>query len=97
MHLGKDYSIYVLGEPRIFSGFPTLAFIAPENFRMDLGAGTIGAFGVAPGEKAAFFSIPENRALLSTVMEKYPGGKAGYMYRKPSPDEILFEYYIISR
>ncbi len=92
--LGSDYSIYVLGEPRIFSGFPTLAFIAPDNFRMDLGAGTIGTFQLARGEKAVFFSIPENRALLATVMDKYPGGETGFVHRRPKPEEILFEYYI---
>jgi 4-amino-4-deoxy-L-arabinose transferase-like glycosyltransferase len=95
--LGREYSIYILGEPRIFSGFPTLTFLAPDNFRMDLGAGNIGAVGIAPGEKAAFFAIPENRALLSMVMEKYPGGKTGYVYRKPKPDELLFEYYLLSQ
>jgi 4-amino-4-deoxy-L-arabinose transferase-like glycosyltransferase len=95
--LGRDYSIYVLGEPRIFSGFPTLAFLAPDNFRMDVGAATIGTFAVAPGEKAAFFAIPENRAMLATVMEEYPGGESGYVYRKPAPDEMLFEYYVVSR
>jgi hypothetical protein len=95
--LSREYSIYILGEPRIFSSFPTLAFLTPDNFRIDLGAGNIGVFGVAPGEKAAFFAIPENRALLSMVMEKYPGGKTGYVYRKPKPDEILFEYYILSQ
>jgi 4-amino-4-deoxy-L-arabinose transferase-like glycosyltransferase len=94
--LGRDYSIYVLGEPRLFSGFPTLAFLAPDNFRTDLGAGSIGNFARAPGEKAAFFSIPEDRALLATVMDKYPGGEKGFVYRKPKPDEILFEYYILT-
>jgi hypothetical protein len=93
--LGKDYTIYVLGEPRIFSGFPTLAFIAPENPRTDLNAGTAGTFVLAPGEKAIFFSIPENRALLSMIKEKYPGGETGFVYRKPKPDELLFEYYVL--
>jgi 4-amino-4-deoxy-L-arabinose transferase-like glycosyltransferase len=94
--LGREYSVYVLGEPRLFSGFPTLAFLAPDNFRMDLGAGSLGSFAHAPGEKAAFFSIPEDRALLATVIEKYPGGEKGFVYRKPKPDEILFEYYILT-
>jgi 4-amino-4-deoxy-L-arabinose transferase-like glycosyltransferase len=93
--LGRDTSIYVLGEPRIFSGFPTLVFIAPDNFRMDLGAGNLEAFQLAKGEKAAFFATPENHALLATIMEKYPGGEAGYVHRKPRPEEILFEFYVL--
>lgn len=95
--LGKDFEIYVLGEPRIFSGFPTLAFIAPNNPRTDLGSGIIAMFELAPGQKAAFFAIPENLALLAEITQKYPGGEDGIVFRKPNPTEILFEYYILAR
>ena len=94
--LGSNYRIFVLGEPRIFSSFPTMAFIAPDNPRTDLGAGSIGTFELPPGEKAAFFSIPENRALLAMIIEKYPGGETGHVFRKPKPDEMLFEYYVLT-
>jgi hypothetical protein len=63
---------------------------------MDLGAGNLEAFQLAKGEKAAFFAVPENHALLATIMEKYPGGETGFVYRKPKPEELLFEYYILS-
>jgi hypothetical protein len=94
--LGSEYRIYVLGDPRLFSGFPTMAFIAPNNPRSDLGSGNIGTFELAPGEKAAFFSVPESRALLAMIIEKYPGGETGFVNRKPKPDELLFEYYVLS-
>lgn len=94
--LGRDTQIFVLGEPRIFSGFPTLAFIAPDNPRTDLGAASIGTFVLAPGQKSAFFAIPENRAWIAEISQRYPGGESGLVYRKPRPDEVLFEYYIVS-
>jgi hypothetical protein len=95
--LGSNYQVYVLGEPRIFSGFPTLAFIAPDNPRTDLGAGTLATLAIAPGQKSAFFAIPENNSLLAEIGQKYPGGDYGVVFRRPKPDEILFEYYILPR
>ncbi len=95
--LEDDYQIFVLGEPRIFSGFPTLAFITPNTPRFDLGVETIETFELDSTKKAAFFAIPENRSLIAEVSHKYPGGEDGLVYRKPNPNEILFEYYILSR
>jgi hypothetical protein len=95
--LGKDYQIYVLGEPRIFAGFPTLAFIASDNLRLDLGSANFAALELPPGQNAAFFAIPENRVLLAEISQKYPGGKSGLIFRRPYPEEVLFEYYILAR
>jgi hypothetical protein len=95
--LGKDFQIYVLGEPRIFSGFPTLVFIVPDNPRADLGTDNLATLELPPKQNAAFFAIPENRFLLAEISQKYPGGKSGFVYRQPKPDEVLFEYYILAR
>jgi hypothetical protein len=93
--MGKDFQIFVLGAPRIFSGFPTLSFIAPNNPRTDLSVESIPTLVLAPDQKAVFFAIPENHSLLAEIRQKYPGGESGIIYRKVRPDEILFEYYII--
>jgi hypothetical protein len=95
--LGNEFQVFILGEPRIFSGFPTLVFLTPDNFRSDLGANNIDRFELPAGQKAAFFAIPENLVLLAEITQKYPGGEDGIVYRKPHPNEILFEYYILSR
>lgn len=94
--IGEGYMIYILGEPRIFSVFPTLAFLAPENQRADLNAESLATLSLSPDEKAAFFAIPENRPLLEEISQKFPGGQRGLIYRKPKPNEILFEYYILA-
>ena len=95
--LGGTYQIYVLGQPRIFSGFPTLAFIVPDMPRTDLGSDSIGTLNLAPGQKSAFFAVPENQALLAEISKKYPGGEYGVVHRRPKPGEVLFEYYILPR
>ena len=94
--LGKEYQIYSLGAPRIFTGFPTFAFLAPENPKMDLVPESIASLELPPGQKAVFFVSPENRAAIEELKKKYLGGVQGIMLRKSKPDEILFEYYILN-
>ena len=95
--LGDDYQIYSLGAPRIFSGFPTIVFIAPNNLRADVTAESLPTLELAPDQKAVFFAIPENRPLITELSNKYPGGEQGLVYRKTKPDDILFEYYILNQ
>jgi hypothetical protein len=92
---GKDFQIFVLGAPRIFSGFPTFAFIAPDNPRTDLRAEGIDV-ATSSGVGVGFFAIPENRPLLQEISQKFPGGQGGLVFRKSMPNEILFEFYILS-
>ncbi len=94
--LGKDYMIYILGAPRILSGFPTIPFLIPENQRADFNAETLGTLTLTPDQKVAFFAVPESRPLLEEVSQKFPGGERGLVYRRPRPTEILFEYYILA-
>jgi len=92
---GKDFQIFVMGAPRVFSGFPTFSFIAPDNPRSDLYPENIAAFELSPNQKIGFFATPENRQLLLEISQRYPGGEGGLVYRRTKPKEILFEYYII--
>lgn len=94
--IGGGYMIYILGSPRVFSSFPTLTFLSPNDLHADLTAENLATFHLRPDQKVAFFSIPENSALLDEVSRKFPGGNRGVIYRKPRPNEILFEYYILT-
>ena len=94
--LREVYTLYFLGSPRIFSGFPTIRFLAPEYPRNDLTAESFATLTLTPDQKVAFFAIPENRPLLEEVSQKFPGGERGLIYRKPRPYEVLFEYYILA-
>jgi 4-amino-4-deoxy-L-arabinose transferase-like glycosyltransferase len=92
---GEDFQIFLLGAPRVFTGLPTLPFIVPNNPRADLTAENIATLELSPDQRAGFFAIPENRSLLAEISQRFPGGESGLVYRRPKPDEILFEYYII--
>jgi 4-amino-4-deoxy-L-arabinose transferase-like glycosyltransferase len=92
---GKDLQIFILGAPRFFAGFPTMAFVAPDNPRLDLTAEGIPALQLPSNTQAGFFAIPENRLLIEEISQKYPGGERGLVFRRPNPNEILFEYYIV--
>ena len=94
--LREVYTLYFIGTPRIFSGFPTIPFLVPQYPRADLKAEDIPTLTIQPEQKVAFFAIPENQALLEEISQKFPGGHRGLIYRKPRPNEILFEYYILS-
>lgn len=95
--MGPDLQMYILGAPRIFAGFPTLVFLAPNNPRSDLRAENIDSLVIDAHREVGFFAIPENQALLDEIVQKYPGGEYGRVHRKPKPDEILFDYYIIKQ
>lgn len=92
-----DFQIYVLGAPRVFSGFPSFGFIAPNHPRVDLNAESVETFELPSNGEMGFFAIPENRPLLQEISQKYPGGESGVVYRKSKPGEVLFEYYIVKR
>ena len=90
------YTLYYLGSPRIFSGFPTIPFLTPHYPRFDLTAEGLAALTLSPDQKAAFFAIPENRPLIEEISQRFPGGERGLIYRKSRPGEVLFEYYILA-
>ena len=94
--LGEDYTLYFLGAPRVFSGFPTIPFLAPQNLRADLTTESLDTLTLTPDQKVAFFAIAENRPLLEEISRKFPGGERGLVYRKTRLDEVLFEYYILA-
>ncbi|MGE5249489.1 MAG: ArnT family glycosyltransferase [Bacteroidota bacterium] len=95
--LGDGFQIYVLGEPRVFSSFPTLSYLAPRDNFIDLGVAGLASFQLSPAQKAAFFAIPENQAMLAQIRQRFPGGQGGLVFRKSKPGEVLFEYYVLKR
>lgn len=94
--LGQDFTIYILGQPRVNSGIPTLSYLAPNNRFVDLDIVNSGTLALAPGTKAGFFAIPESVPLLTEIIQRNPGGRSGAVYRKPRPNEVLFQYYILN-
>ncbi|MDQ3007185.1 MAG: glycosyltransferase family 39 protein, partial [Chloroflexota bacterium] len=94
--LGEDYLIYILGGPRVLANFPTIPFLIPNNQRVDFDADDLSTLNLTPDQKVAFFAVPESRPLLEEIVQKFPDGERGLLYRKPRPTEILLEYYVLA-
>jgi len=94
--LGEDYLVYILGSPRVLANFPTIPFLIPNNQRLDFDADDLSTLNLTPDQKVAFFAVPESRPLLAEIVQKFPGGERGLLYRKPRPTEILLEYYVLA-
>jgi len=95
--LGDGCSLYLLGAPKVFSSFPTFRYLAPRNVIVDVAPADGDALARPARTPAAFFAISENRSVLAELKRKIPGGSGGIFYRKSRPDEILFEYYLVTQ
>ena len=93
--LGSDYDYYLFGLPRVFAGFPTTDFLAPDTPKIDLQVDSILGLSLTPGRGAFIVAIPENKELLQQVMQKYPGGSWETRPRK-GPDEVLYYAYTLT-
>ena len=92
--LGPDYALRVLGAPRVFSDFPTLSYLAPDQDIANLTAEELETFTL-PGEQGVLFAaIPENLSALDVIEERYPGGTRESVIRK-SKNEVLYYAYIL--
>ncbi|MEX1248332.1 MAG: glycosyltransferase family 39 protein [Anaerolineales bacterium] len=93
--LGPDYSLLLLGYPRVFAGFPTLTFMAPENDKGDLSAEELENIVLPSNQGVLFVAIPENIDALELIEERFPGGMRQSILRKAKTSEILYYAYII--
>lgn len=96
-HMTTDCHLYIVGAPRVFSSFPTLRYLVPHHTLIDLAAPDVPHLERDDGACAAFFAIPENRPLLRDLQRRYRDGSGGVVYRKTRPDEVLFDYYLVTR
>ena len=94
--LGRNYSLFLIGHPRVFSDFPTLAFIAPDNEKYDLNPEELdGLLNLAINQGAIFVAIPENMEALAQIEQRFPGGTSQVIPRKTTENEILYYAYIV--
>lgn len=93
----EPHALYMLGAPRVFSGFPTIPFLVPQALRVDIavqGDGTIIP-GLAYNQAAFFVAIPENLGQLEQIRARYPGGQ-WLAVERFAKQEILFYGYILN-
>ncbi len=91
--LGPDYRLYLLGEPRVFVGFPTFEFSLPGMDKYDLKLVSAGTVATLPRDKGAFFvAIPEHRADLERLRQLAPGGTWSEFPRVTRPEVLFYAY-----
>lgn len=94
--LGPTYTLYLFGDPRVYTDFPTFRFLIPENEKHDLSAESLSALAPKTGQGMLFAFIPENRDLLTNVRSLFPGGTLGTFARKIPQSEVLYYFYALA-
>jgi 4-amino-4-deoxy-L-arabinose transferase-like glycosyltransferase len=79
--LEGDYHAYFFGAPRIYWGFGTMAFLAPDVPGEDVVEPLGGPPNIASeSERAVFLFLPERAVELDWVRQAFPGGTARDFY-----------------
>ena len=93
--LGPNYDLIMLGQPRVFTGFPTINFLAPENIKYDINVDQLETIEIQEGHGALFIVIPENMSAIQQIENLFPGGKKDALYRITVSDEVLYYTYTV--
>jgi 4-amino-4-deoxy-L-arabinose transferase-like glycosyltransferase len=93
--LGPNCTLFLMGQPRVFTGFPTFAFIAPDNAKHDITLESLENYYPMIYQGLVFVAIPENEDALVQIAEWLPGGTWQAIPRKSTTDEALYYAYII--
>ncbi len=90
--LGPDYTLVMIGAPRMFSDFPTIPFVAPGNRRSDIvpaEAESAKLNGMLP---AFLVATPDNLPALQVVAGNYPGGAWETVTSQTRNETLYFGY-----
>ena len=93
--LGEKYDYFLLGDPAvILAEMPTTVFLAPNNKKVNLTAGTLSEFSIEPGHGAFVVALPENKGILDLIIEQHPGGELKFTNYKLT-SKILYYSYVL--
>ena len=90
--MDPDSHYYLFGYPRVFADFPTTIFLAPNHPRTDLWPEMINELEISDKGVSFFVAIPDNKADLVRIEEKYPGGEWETVYRKTGTEVLYYSY-----
>lgn len=94
--LGSNYSLFVLGYPRVYSDFPTLTFLAAENPKSNPTPEELESIFLLSGQGALFVVIPENVETLVLIQNRFPDGVLSTVQRKATENEVLYYSYVVA-
>jgi hypothetical protein len=91
--------VYFFGPPRMYYGFGSIRFLAPEVQGTDMLEPLMRPNQLPPhpdGYRPVFVFLPEREAELAVIRQRYPNGE---LYRVPriTSDEVLFVSYVPDR
>jgi 4-amino-4-deoxy-L-arabinose transferase-like glycosyltransferase len=92
--LGPKYTLCMMGLPRMFSGFPTIPFLAPNNPRIDLDPANIAAADLKGYVPALIVATPDNLPSLLELSKRYPGGTWESVQSKMLREVLYFAYVL---
>ena len=90
--LGPGYTFAMIGQPRMFSGFPTIVFLAPGNHRIDIDPSKAASADLSGDLPAFIVATPDNLAALQEISQRYPGGKWEAVPRSSHNETLYFAY-----
>ncbi len=72
--LGPNFSMYMVGLPRMSAKFPTVPFLMPRASLYDLDAQQAAALDLNGKGPVFVVATPDNEAALADLAQRYPGG-----------------------
>jgi hypothetical protein len=92
--LGSDYTLVMLGAPRMYSDFPTIPFLAPGNRRTDIDPAGVASADLSEHLPVFVVATPHNLSALQVVAHRFPGG-TWETVPSETRDETLYFGYIL--
>lgn len=95
--LGPESRIYFFGPPRMYVGFGSIPYLAPEVEGVDIHqplAAPPDRGLVVPDKDAAFVFLPERRGELELVRQAFPGGAVEEIPSPPGGDPLFIVYRV---
>jgi hypothetical protein len=97
--LGPDWRVYFFGLPRMYAGFSSFPYLAPDVDYVDGHKPLeepVNLDMVTPDKNAAFIFLPERADDMRLILNEFPGGE---IREFPSPHERqpLFTLYRLPR
>jgi hypothetical protein len=84
----------MIGQPRMYAGFPTIAFLAPRSARIDLAPTEVETADLSKSLPALLIATPDNKAALATLASRYPGGQWQTVPRQTKPETLYYAYVL---
>jgi 4-amino-4-deoxy-L-arabinose transferase-like glycosyltransferase len=92
--LGPRYHLLMMGQPRVYSGFPTISFLAPHNTLADVDPAQVDAVDLTGLRPTLLVATPDNLSAIRSLAQRYPGGKWQEVPRQTEQETLYYAYVL---